>query len=156
MKNFIFFFAFFFIGSTVYSQTLNNSFFTEADQFFKKHVINGRVDYAQAKTSTDLPALITIIGQTDLSISSAAERKAFYINAYNLLVIQAAAESYPIASVNEIPGFFDRQKHQVAGESLTLNKLEKERLLKITNDARLHFVLVFMAVSSGFILCNRW
>ncbi len=146
MKNSIAIFVFFFFSQAVFSQSLDASFFDQADQFFKKHVQSGSVDYTSAKTSAELKKLITRIGNTDLNAASAISRKTFYINAYNLLVINTAAQAYPLASVNDIPGFFIRKKHQVAGESLTLNKLEAEKLLKITEDPRLHFVLVCGAV----------
>ncbi len=47
----------------------------------------------------------------------------------------------------DIGGFFDKKTHQVAGEQLTLNKLEKEKLLQPYKDARFHFVLVCAAKS---------
>jgi hypothetical protein len=70
------------------------------------------------------------------------ERKAYLINAYNLLVINEALEHYPLKSVLDVSGFFDGKKQQVGGRSLTLNQLEKDLLLKNFPDARLHFVLV--------------
>ncbi len=146
MKNSIVLFLFFFFSQSVFSQSLDASFFNQADQFFKKHIQSGSVDYTSAKTSAALKKLIKRIEQTDLSSASADSRKAFYINTYNLLVINAAAQAYPLSSVNDIPGFFDRKKHEVAGESLTLNKLESDKLLKVTEDARLHFVLVCGAI----------
>jgi hypothetical protein len=47
----------------------------------------------------------------------------------------------------DISGFFDETKHRVAGEMLTLNQLEKEKLLQPYNDPRVHFVLVCAAMS---------
>jgi len=127
-------------------QQLSSSFFTQANGFFNQHVQAGAVNYSSAKQSSELKSLISTISTTDLSGASAVEQKAFYINAYNLIVIDAAAQAYPLNSVNEIPGFFDRKKHTVAGQAVTLNKLEKELLIKVTGDERLHFVLVCGAV----------
>lgn len=75
------------------------------------------------------------------------ERKAFFINAYNISVINGIINNYPTDSPLDINGFFDTKKHNISGESITLNKLEKEYLLKATGDERLHFVLVCAAVS---------
>ena len=146
MKNSILLFLMFFVSQTLFSQQLDNSFYTQADQFFKKNVTNGKVDYANAKTSSTLKTLITRIENTDLSNADDLNKKAFYINAYNLLVINAAAKAYPIGSVLDNAGFFDKTKHKVAGKSTTLNNLEKDKLLKPTKDARLHFVLVCGAI----------
>jgi len=146
MKNSILLFLIVFASQNLFSQKLDNSFYTQADKFFKSHVTNGKVDYAKAKTSSTLKTLITRVENTNLSNADDINKKAFYINAYNLLVINAAAKAYPLGAVTDISGFFDKKKYQVAGQTFTLNNLEKEKLLKATNDARLHFVLVCGAV----------
>ena len=125
---------------------LSSKFFMDVDQFLNIHVKGNGVDYASAKSNPNLSKLISAIAETDLANASSIEKKAFYINAYNLLVINAVASAYPTNSVNEISGFFDSKKYLVAGEKLTLNKLEKDKLIKTTGDARLHFVLVCGAV----------
>ena len=146
MKNSILLFLIVFVSQNIFAQKLDNSFYTQADKFFKSHVKNGKVDYAKAKTSSTLKTLVSRIEKTDLSSADDLNKKAFYINAYNLLVINAAAKAYPIGSVLDTPGFFDKKKHRVAGQLTTLNNLEKDKLLKPTKDARLHFVLVCGAI----------
>ena len=47
-----------------------------------------------------------------------------------------------INSVQELSGFFDGSKVVIANEKQTLNDMEKNKLLKVYNDARFHFVLV--------------
>jgi len=143
MKNQItFLFIAFFSISTLNAQNINQQFFNQADAFFKKNVKSGLVDYANLKTDAQLKSLIKTVENADVDGASDATKKAFYINAYNLLVINAATKLYPINSVQSTGGFFDRKKIKVAGKSLTLNNLEKQYLLKPYNDARLHFVLV--------------
>ncbi len=47
---------------------------------------------------------------------------AFYLNAYNAIVLGAVVERWPgISSVLKVKGFFDRLKYPVAGRKLTLN-----------------------------------
>lgn len=133
--------AFLFIGN-ISAQKVNSSFFDSADKFFAKHVKNGLVDYANLRNSAELKSLLSKVENADLSGASAATEQAFLINAYNLHVINGALENYPLNSVLSVSGFFDRRKIKVAGETLALNKLEKEKLLKKYNDARFHFVLV--------------
>ncbi|MEM6360586.1 MAG: DUF547 domain-containing protein, partial [Bacteroidota bacterium] len=48
-------------------------------------------------------------------------KNAFFVNAYNLIVIYQVAKFYPLKSPLDRSGFFDRVKHTVAGESITLN-----------------------------------
>ncbi|MEL6652829.1 MAG: DUF547 domain-containing protein, partial [Bacteroidota bacterium] len=82
------------------------------------------------------------IAQAEISEWSEAEQKAFYINAYNLLVIKGALDHMPIASVQDVAGFFDNKDFTVFGELMSLNRLEKEILFPTFTDERLHFVLV--------------
>ena len=86
------------------------------------------------------------VAGVDLSALKGDERKAYLINAYNLLVIDRALGRYPLSSVQDIDGFFDTMRQDVGGRQITLNQLEKELLLKEYDDARLHFVLVCGAV----------
>ena len=69
------------------SAPLGAEFFSKADQFFATYVKNNGVDYAKAKGDPGLANLIQEIETMDLSGASDLERKAFYINAYNLTVI---------------------------------------------------------------------
>jgi hypothetical protein len=71
---------------------------------------------------------------------SGADRKAFAINAYNVLVIKSLVQRWPVASPMDVPGFFDGLKHQVMGRELTLDELERMLLAEFP-DARLHFAL---------------
>ncbi|MEM9672338.1 MAG: DUF547 domain-containing protein [Cyclobacteriaceae bacterium] len=139
------------VGSILISSfaTLDISKFTEGtDQLLEGHVKDGLVDYqALAKEQESVKELYQQIGSMSLDGASDAEKKAFYINAYNIITIYQIIENYPVKSPMNINGFFDKKKHQVAGESLTLNQLEKERLLKNHFDARAHFVLVCAALS---------
>lgn len=131
-----------------FAQTTLPTFTAEADVFFKKFVVDGKVNYAAVKKdATSIQALTTKIGSMNLADAPDDSKKAFYVNAYNLLVIQAVANLYPLQTVMAKPGFFDKTLHQVAGEKLALNDLEKKKLLEPYRDARLHFVLVCAAVS---------
>jgi len=66
---------------------------------------------------------------------------AFYINAYNLLVIHQVVKNYPLSSVQDKNGFFEKRKFQIAGEEMSLNRLEKDKLLKKYKDASISIVL---------------
>ncbi len=129
-------------ATTLSAQPVTSTFFDNANSFFAKHVRQGRVDYKNLKGDAQLASLLDAVAQAELRSASDATKEAFYINAYNLLVIGAAVQAYPLASVQDVPGFFDRTTFPVAGERITLNNLEKNRLIRPYQDARLHFVLV--------------
>ena len=128
------------------AQTLEQTFFDQAEVFFKEHVKFGLVDYKALQDNQDLEKLIEQVDNFDLMSVSDQTKKAFLINAYNLHVIHKVAQQYPIRSVQDDNGFFDPQKVKVAGMQLSLSKLENELLLKVYGDARLHFVLVCGAI----------
>ncbi len=143
MKSLIsFFIAIIFLSSPLFAQKIDQQFFTKANSFFAKEVENGLLDYSSLKSNSELKSLIAIVENADLSSTDDATKKAFYINAYNLHVINQGVDGYPIQSVQDIAGFFDRKKVKVAGDQTTLNNLEKQKLLKPYKDGRLHFVLV--------------
>lgn len=133
-------------AAPLWGQGLPPDFFDRFDAFLKQYVHQGQVDYAQVKQDQATAAWVAEIETTRLSGASPAEQQAFLINAYNLLVIHAAAEAYPLRSVLDVSGFFDQKKYLVAGERMTLNELEKVHLLKAFGDARFHFALVCGAV----------
>lgn len=132
--------------ASISGQEIDQAFFDQAHSFFSKEVSNGLLDYAELKNNKSLKSLISHIENADLSTADMDTKKAFYINAYNLHVISAAAKAFPINSVMDLNGFFDNRKITIAGEHMTLNALEKNQLLKVYNDARLHFVLVCGAI----------
>ena len=125
-----------------------DAFLNETDSFLKAQVNDGQVNYeGLSKNPAPLKSLVKQIASFNVDQLSDLERKAFYINAYNISVIDGIIENYPTQSPLKIGGFFDGLKHTIAGDRITLNELEKERLLKVTGDEKLHFVLVCAAVS---------
>ena len=127
----------------------NLASFTEiANTLLSERVVDGEVDYQGIKNNPSrINELYQLIGEMSLDGASEAEKKAFYINAYNIATIHQIIEHYPVSSPNDIKGFFDQKKHTIAGEQLTLNELEKTKLLAPYQDPRIHFVLVCAAVS---------
>jgi len=123
-------------------------FFSEADMFFSKHVKGGSVDYkAIQKKPEQLKRLASAIAAFDLKNADRNTEMAFWINAYNILVIQSVVNNYPIKSPLDVKGFFDTLKHLAAGEKLTLNEIENKKLREKFRDPRIHFVLVCAAQS---------
>lgn len=138
----IIFFILSVVATTTAQNVINKTFFNDVDAFMKAHVKNGQVDYANLTNDNILNNLVATVGTANLSGLDANTKQAFYINAYNLLVIKGAVDNYPLNSVLSVNGFFESKKRKVAGQSITLNQLEKESLLKTYKDARFHFVLV--------------
>ncbi len=112
------------------------------NDFFQANVSNGLVKYKElSEEKSQLDQLIQLYGMEQLSVAESNKAKAYYINAYNLFVIKALVEAYPANSPQEIPGFFTAKNHLLAGEKISLNAIEKEKL-NPAKDPRLHFALV--------------
>lgn len=104
---------------------------------------NGNVNYGALKRNPlELKALVHRYETFDASAATDRDREAFYLNAYNVMVISEVAAHYPAASVQKIPGFFDKNLVTVAGEKMTLNDLEAKKLREPFHDPRVHFALV--------------
>ena len=119
-------------------------FISKADAFFKSNVNNGRVTYAAIKdNSSSLNELLEMAKGISVSKDKIAEYQAFWINGYNLLVIEGIVKNYPIKSPLDKPGFFDKNKNEIGGKRITLNDIENKLLREnFPKEARFHFVLV--------------
>jgi Protein of unknown function, DUF547 len=88
---------------------------------------------------------------------SREHKMAFWLNAYNAIVlqtvvnhypIQGASKSYPANSIRQIPGAFEQAKYRVAGKSVTLDEIEKT-ILPQFKEPRLYLALGRGALGSG-------
>ena len=130
----------------------NNSIdYSVYDSLLRKYVSGGMVDYLKWKNEDFVAFERYIKGLENVSLNtlSANEKKVFWINTYNALTIYAVLKYIPnngllakVFSVQMVPGFFDKITYAVAGETLTLNDIEKEKLRNYFHDPRIHFVLV--------------
>jgi hypothetical protein len=88
---------------------------------------------------------------------SRTDQEAFWVNAYNALVLRTVIDAYPMRvhtsqfppkSIRQIPGAFDQVKHRVGGRALTLDEIEKTVIVPF-GDARLVLALGRGALGSG-------
>lgn len=140
-KTVIIFICIVFASHFIYAQRLTPKFFKRANRFFKQEVHKGEIDYSSLqKKSGSLNKLVAFISKADLSRNSSRQRKAFYINAYNILLINNVINYFPIQYPLEEKGFFSSIEHAISGDTLTLNEIE-DLLIKEHKDIRILFVL---------------
>jgi len=102
---------------------------------------NGGFDYA-GTTGQDrkrLSAYLANLGDADPGKMTAEEKKAFSINAYNVIAIETLLDN-PGKKITDVPGAFNKTRHRVGGEMLTLDEIENK--LREDKDARIHFAIV--------------
>eukprot|EP01130_Rhizamoeba_saxonica_P010213 TRINITY_DN4184_c0_g1_i1.p1 TRINITY_DN4184_c0_g1~~TRINITY_DN4184_c0_g1_i1.p1 ORF type:complete len:361 (-),score=71.50 TRINITY_DN4184_c0_g1_i1:40-1122(-) len=160
----------------------NRTDFSYWNNVLKKHVSAGEkhgiklntVDYAAVVNDTDFQHFGCQLENTDLKDFTYNEWYAFYINAYNYLAIysilehpcaiDAFGECTTLTSIREIfvqqpalpfttPAIWDKPLKKIAGETVSLNDIEHQRLRDPTKggfseeDPRLHACIVCASVS---------
>jgi hypothetical protein len=102
----------------------------------------GNVDYAELKAK-DFPRLERVyqsLATLDPKrFQSADEELAFWMNAYNAIVLYSATRSFPETQIGSEGGDFFKRKHPIAGQKLSLDEIEREKIRKNNRDARVHF-----------------
>jgi len=102
---------------------------------------DGLVNYAWALTQREpLDGLVRQLAAAR-DFKAPSETLAFHLNAYNLIVIQAVLDAWPVESVRAIEGFFNRRRYRVNGIFRTLDAIEHD-VVRPLGDARIHAALV--------------
>jgi hypothetical protein len=111
------------------------------DAVLEKRARNGGFDYAgtDGQDRKRLAAYLSNLGDAQPAAMTADEKKAFSINAYNAIAIQTLLDN-PGRKITDVSGAFNRRKHRVGGEMLTLDDIENR--LRDARDARIHFAIV--------------
>ena len=128
------------------------------DQILDVYVRDGLV-YYRALTSERAPLDRYVASLAEMPIGSASrdEQLAFWLNAYNALVLRTVIDHYPIprrsadyplGSIRQIPGAFERLPHRVAGRMVTLDQIE-QTVLSTFHDPRVYLALGRGAIGSG-------
>ena len=128
------------------------------DLVLDTYVRDGFVYYRALKSDrSKLDSYVTQLGSVAPDKLSREERVAFWLNAYNALVLRTVIDHYPIQprskeyppkSIRQIPGAFERLTHRVGGSSLTLDQIELN-ILPDFHDPRLYLALGRGAVGGG-------
>jgi hypothetical protein len=128
------------------------------DQLLDLYVRGGDVYYRAIKSErAKLDSYVNQLATASVDKAPREEQIAFWLNAYNALVLRTITDHYPIQgksaeypakSIRQIPGAFERLTHRVAGRTLTLDQIE-QTILSSYHDPRLYFAIGRGAVGSG-------
>ncbi len=116
----------------------------------------GEVDYARLKSNPEL--LNRYVKQlADASPKNSPDQFptrnheiAYWINAYNALMVNKIVTNYPVKGVEAFGLFravFKQEEHSSGGEIVSLGYIEHELLRKVYEEPRIHFALVCASVS---------
>jgi len=128
------------------------------DEILDLNVRDGFVYYRALKADrAKLDGFVATLATADIDNAPRNEQVAFWLNAYNALVLRTVVDHYPIVqrvpgypphSIRQIPGAFERVPHRVAGRTLTLDQIEQD-VLSTFDDPRVYLALGRGAVGGG-------
>jgi len=120
------------------------------DQVLDVYVRGGEVYYHALKLErARLDRYVDQLATTAVDSLSRDEQLAFWLNAYDALVLRTVIDHYPIPrrspeypaeSIRQIPGAFEGRTHRVAGRALTLDQIE-QTILAGFRDPRVYFAI---------------
>jgi len=127
------------------------------ERILDAYVRDGLVYYRALRSDrSGLDGYVASLATENVSSVSRDEQIAFWINAYNAIVLRTVIDNYPIGqrssdvpagSIRQIPGAFDRTEHRVARQLVTLDQIEQAILTKF-DDPRIFLSLGRGAVGS--------
>ena len=128
------------------------------DQVLDLYVRDGLVYYRALKRDRRvLDAYVNGLATASIGAAPPNEQLAFWLNAYNALVLRTVIDQYPIpqrsreypaGSIRQIPGVFERLPHRVAGRAVTLDQIE-QTILPGFHDPRVYFALGRGSIGGG-------
>lgn len=130
------------------AKTFDHSAF---DAILRAHIRDGMVDYRALKSQhgQELDAYIAALGAAEAdAFAGPDDELAFWLNAYNALVIKGVLDLYPgLEKVTDVTDFFEKKRWHVAGALRSLNEIENDIIRPKFEDPRIHFILVCAAQS---------
>jgi hypothetical protein len=130
------------------------------DRILDTYVRNGKVYYRALRierAALDRYVASLDVAEAQVSGWPRAEQQAFWLNAYNALVLRTVIDHYPAPtrsadfpdrSIRQIPGAFDGIRYRVGGRRLTLDDIER-LMLDTFGDARMALAVGRGALGGG-------
>jgi hypothetical protein len=151
-----------FFSSVLFAESMDHRY-SNLQQFLNQYLTDGLVSYQAIQKSPELLSGIIDelqnVRESDYENWSSDQQKAFWINAYNMAVIKAIVDHYPLKkglswkalaypsnSIQQIPDVWDRKVIRVLKKDRSLNEIEHEILRKKFKDPRIHFALVCASI----------
>jgi hypothetical protein len=142
-------------------EAIYDEYATVLDRYVRE---NGLVDYSELRRRRlDLKAILMKLDDLDPNAYHALShdgRLAFWINVYNLKVLEIIARNYPIESswwlrltwppsdIRHIEGIWTDYRFMVADEQFTLREVERRHFRDAFDDPRVYLALTYASRSS--------
>jgi hypothetical protein len=150
------------LAASVSAYAQEEEFNRPYDALLKSHVSQGQVDYAGLGANrAALDRYVKVLGvvsASDYKLWPPKRKIAFWINAYNAITLKVILDHYPITkrllpvglafpvnSIQQIPGKWDKVTHTVLRQPRTLDQIEHQILRQEFKEPRIHMALVCAA-----------
>ncbi len=128
-------------------------------KFLDLYLKDGLVNYSAVQTNSALFNAIVSqlenVKKKEYDRWSEDQKKAFWINAYNIEAVKLVLDHYPLKrslglqalrypanSIQQIPDVWNQEALTILGKKISLNYIENEILRKEFQDPRIHFAIV--------------
>jgi len=112
------------------------------DRLLAEGTRDGFVDYGYFQEHRDeLDGYLSRVARANLASLEPDDLMALLINAYNALTIQSILDHWPVESIRDIDGVWNRATHTVGGQEVTLDAIEHNLLRPFFKDPRIHFAV---------------
>ncbi len=118
------------------------------DALLQDHVdASGYVDYAAlSESTTRLDAYLAVLAATNADGFSREGKLAYWINAYNAFTLKLILEHFPVSSIKDIPGRWERKRWTAGSATYSLNDIEHKILRDQLREPRIHFAIVCASI----------
>jgi hypothetical protein len=137
----------FFAGPHAISASVNH---TSWNTLLARYVDDsGRVAYhdLQAKDRATFEIYLDVLAQAQIENMNESEEKAFWINAYNAVIVSGVLQGYTAEGLLGRKRLFSWFTARVAGKDRTPDEIEHQILRKKFHDPRIHFTIVCASTS---------
>ena len=111
----------------------------------QEHVRGELIDYAalasQRNRLDSFIAELAGLSGNEFDKMERDQQMALWINAYNGITLRSIIDHYPVKSIKDIDGVWEKKEWEVAGRKVTLNEIEHDILRPKYKDPRVHFAL---------------
>ena len=157
MKVFYILISLIIFNEEIFSLSNKIHFHAEFDSLLKLNVVNnGNLNYSRIqqnpihlKTYIKKLSLYSPTSHPKL-FPTKMHSKSYWINAYNATMINFVVRHYPIKSILDIDNLdviFKKNNALYGGETLSLDDIEKTKLLKQFKDSKIHYALTCASLS---------
>ena len=125
--------------------------FTIYDSLLKRCVSGDLVGYKVLANSPDLNLAVDELERINPSrLATPRDRLAFWINAYNLLVVKNIADRYPMKSVRDVNHFMSLRKFVIGGVPYSVEDIQRREVVPMLKHADSHAIFLMCGGAMGY------